>query len=348
MEGNKQRGFILATTVWMVAILAILAGIFHSYVEREVSQAQRLKDRVQTELDMRATLVSLRYLLATRRFTYAGVTVLPEDQGLFVTAEGVADVSPLGNELRLDGRLYRGLGSTVFTLQDQAGLLGLNTPLSESFFTELLREKVSTQKARELSASLEDYIDENTERRFNGAEAGAYRRAGRPAPTNWFLRSHLELRDVLGWEQFLEQNDWYEYVANTHANVLNVNTAPLPLLSLLMDLDTSQASKVIAARELHPFRSLDGLAATAGVVAEDWEDGRFRFFASDTLRITLSCDGCEYRIVESLELTPEGFYGPWLTDYSYVAPSGVWTGNNDQAVSVVAGDLFSTTLPSSD
>ena len=344
MGTSKQKGFILATTVWMIAILAILAGIFHGYVQNQVTVARAIKLRVQADLDIDATAVTLRYLLGTRRTTLAGLTVLPEHQLNVITDEGVADISPVGSEIKLDDSVYGGIGKTWFQLQDQAGLLGLNSPGAEAFFFELLRNRVSSQVARELSGALADYIDGNSQRRFNGAERPQYEAANLPGPTNWFLRTDREISDVLGWGGYLAETGLAAALAPTYANVLNVNTAPTPLLALLLSLDEEQVQRVVQARNAYPFRSLDGVADAANTFPR-WEENRFRFYSSDQLRVTLGCAECGFVRVESIELTPDGYFGPWLTDYIYQRPLPKGQTTNVQSAATVAGDLFKDALP---
>ncbi|MEM0952929.1 MAG: type II secretion system protein GspK [Pseudomonadota bacterium] len=344
MDTNKQQGFILATTVWMIAILSILAAVFHGYVQDQVASARAIKLRVQADLDMNATAVTVRYLLGTRRATLAGLTVLPEHQLNVITDEGVADISPVGFEIKLDGSLYAGIGNAWFQIQDQAGLLGLNSPGVETFFFEVLRDRVSSQTARELSGALADYIDGNTKRRFNGAERPQYQAASLPGPSNWFLRTDQELADVLGWGERLMDTGFASLVAPTYANVLNVNTAPPPLLGLLLNLDEDQVQKLVSARNDYPFRSLESVADAVNAFA-NWEENRFRFYSSDQLRVTLGCNGCNFVRIESVELTPDGYFGPLLTDYVYLRPRSREQTDNVQAAASVAGDLFKDTLP---
>ena len=347
MVATRHGGFVLATTVWLLAILMVLAAIFHGYVQTQVYQARALKERTHADLSIEATAASLRYVLATRRTTLAGLTVLPEHQVTTITSEGVADITPVGGEIKLDDTLYQGLGTARFQIQDQAGLLGLNSPGAETLFFELLRDRVGAQVAREMSAALADYIDENTQRRFNGAERLQYGATDLPGPTNWFLRTDRELADVLGWQERLAESGLDGLVAPIYANVLNVNTAPPELLSLLLELDDAEVAKLIAAREAHPFRSLDGVAEAAGVFA-NWEENRFRFYSSDQLRVTLSCEGCTFLRVEAIELTPDGFFGPWLTDFVYTRPHPREQRNDEQLAASVAGNLFEDTFSAAD
>ncbi len=320
MVATRQEGFVLAATIWMVAILVVLAGLFHSYVEEQVLQALALKQRVDTELDMASTAASVHYMLATRRRTLAGLTVYQEDQNV-PKDESVSTLTPVGNEIRLDGALYRGVGNAFFSIQDQAGLLAVNAESTQKLLAEVLKPEVGTQQAQELAAALADYIDENENRRFNGAELLQYENTGLPGPTNWYLRSEEELFNVLGWEALLEgdtRERWRELFTIAYANALNVNTAPAPLLRMRLRLTPGEVEELIAARNSHAFRTLDGVADAVGVI-NVWEENEFRFFPSDSFNVKIWCSACSYFIVQSLTMTQDGFYGPWQMDYNHLA-----------------------------
>jgi len=303
----------------MMAIVTVLATLFHGYVEAQLGRAVLVKQQMQDQLDMLTTGSTVHYLLATRRITLGGLTVSRGAQQGFTDADGNVLLDAIGGELRLDGTRYRGTGSASFSIQDQAGLLGANSLSAPSVLAKLLADGAGTQRARQLSASLADYIDENVNKRLNGAEAAEYRSRGMPPPPNWYLRSDVEIGSVLGWADWLaspEGAQWQEWLAISHLGVVNVNTAPAGLLALFLGIDIREAEMLVQARATYPFRSLDGVAEKLNRLNR-WEEERFRFYPDDRLEVQLWCEACNYGIVQSLELTANGLYGPWLMDYSY-------------------------------
>lgn len=319
LAANRQRGFILATTLWMMAIVTVLATMFHGYVEAQLDRAGMVRQQMQNQLDMLNTGTTVHYLLATRRVTRAGLTLSRAAQQSFIDEDGNIQLAPIGGELRLDGSRYRGSGRASFSIQDQAGLLAANSPSAPATLLKLLADSAGTQRARQLSASLADYIDENSNKRLNGAEEAQYRSGGLPPPPNWYLRSDVEIGSVFGWADWLASPlgaPWREWLAITHAGLFNVNTAPVGLLAVVLNIDVPEAELLVQARTAYPFRSLDGVAEKLKRLNR-WEEERFRFFPDNRLELRLWCEGCNYGIVQSLELTANGLYGPWLMDYSY-------------------------------
>lgn len=343
----QQSGFILATSLWIVAAVALLAALFHGYIERQVEQAASLQDRVRDNLALEGTAATLRYLLATRRVTFAGLTLRPSDQGGYISPEGFIDSSPVGGELRLDGAVYSGLGNIRFSIQDLAGQLGLNSPSGPARMREILTRQVGRQAALELVAALEDYIDENRVRRINGAERGEYLFAGQREPTNWYLRTDTELNAVIGWEALL-QSEWGPFwranAGISYTSVVNINTATPELLAELLYVDEIQANKLVAAREQYPFRSLDGVSETLGDRDSRWEEAGFRFYPGGDLQLKLWCEGCNSISVETLQLTENGYYGPWLVYNRYRTSREPGNEQNEPAA-MVQGNYFEDPLP---
>ena len=340
MGVSNQRGFVLATTIWMVAILVLLAGLFHSYVEEQVLQALALQERMQADLDMTSTAASVHHMLATRRKTLAGLTVSPEDQNL-PQDESVSRMAQVGNEIRLDGALYRGVGRAYFSIQDQWGLIALNAESTQKVLEEVLPDAVGSQRAKELAAALADYIDENERRRINGAEALHYQTAGLPVPTNWYLRAEAELGNVYGWQALFESEsrvNWREMFSITYSNALNINTAPAPLLQARLGLSAEETQTLIEARNTHAFSRLEGVADALGVI-NVWEEEEFQFFPADEFRVKIWCQDCSSYMVQSLTITENGLDGPWLMDYSYMAPTTGETPGNEVA-RPVKGSVF--------
>ena len=316
---SKQQGFVLAASVWMMAIVMLLAGIFHSWVERQVEAARLVRAHQQKSLDMASTRETLLYLLATRRMTTAGLTQALEDQSIPVDRDGNPLIGPVGGELKLDGTRYAGFGAVRFSVQDQAGLLAINSRSMPDTIRDWLRKTEGATTARRLAASLADYIDENTRRRIDGAEAPDYRQKGLTPPTNFYLRSPVELSAVLGWNEWLKTENgaqWYDLAATTRANVLNVNTMPKPLLMLSLGLSEDEARELMAARQRYPLRNLDSVAREVGV-PNTWQPQQFRFFPAERVTVRFSAEGWSSEFVESIQLTAEGEFGPFLIDYRF-------------------------------
>ena len=316
---KAEQGFILAACIWMVAILSLLGALFHGYAETQVNRALAVKQRSAADRDIYSTSQTLIYLLGTRRVTLGGLTVLTTDQQPPRNSAGLPDNTPTWRELRLDRTSYEGFGASKFSLQDQAGLIGLNSPSNSDWLKQLIRRESGAEDASVLTATLADYIDLDDRRRIGGAESDDYLRRGMPAPVNDYLRTNAELRNVYRWGDWLSLPKfahWHSWFGTNHANIINVNTAPIGLLQLILGITPEESAELEQARKRMPFRSLDAVAKQINRLNR-WPENRFRFMPGNRISLELWCLSCNYSIVQTITLTPRGLLGPFHTDYRY-------------------------------
>ena len=129
-------------------------------------------------------------------------------------------------------------------IRDEGGKLPINT-MDEALLNRLLEEELDFDfgTARELSSTLLDWIDEDDQRRLNGAESDdylsnnpPYRAANRP------LQSLEELRLLKVWDkEFFDEdgvgNETFAQLSNLvsvlNTGAVNLNAAPEPVLDIL-------------------------------------------------------------------------------------------------------------------
>ncbi len=262
LRSGAQGGFILLTVIAILVVLVLLAAATATTTNRV--RADQARDDVQMvgEIDGFSTRATVLYLLGTQRLTFGGLTV---DDQVRLTADELAakndgeDVHsnlPVGNELRMDNSLYRGLGSSLFALQADSGRLSVNWSAPTLLERWLIKQKVPLEQQGPLFAKLLDYQDPDDVYRLNGAEAEQYRAVDRPPPPNRALATPLELRRVLGWDKALDGLDdqqLLETVTVARSAQTNVNTAPASVLELLPGVTADMAARVIAMRQLQAF-----------------------------------------------------------------------------------------------
>lgn len=168
----------------------------------------------------------------------------------------------------LDGTAYAAGPDLHMALQDEAGLINLDT-LPAADMPRLFRLfGVAGPRAGNLGAQLADYIDRDDLVRIGGAEAAGYRRAGRPAPPNRPLRARADLLGVLDWDEATPPSAWSDardLIVTDAAQVgVNINTMPPGVLQVLYGLDPAGAGQAVAWRRNHPFASLGDLGRAGG------------------------------------------------------------------------------------
>ena len=321
-----QQGFVLVAVLALLVVLSLLAASVAVASQRAVAETRLAQEAFQGELDMFSTRDTLLFMAASQRMTLGGLTV---DQSAGSGDSPVEDfegleVMPVGNEIRLDGLPYAGVGNALFSLQDGRGLL------NPSWVGPILRNAmyyslgVPAERWAELDAKRLDYQDPDSLRRLGGAEDREYQAAGLPPPANLPLASPLEYRRILGWNDLLADIDdaTVASMLTTERNsVLNVNTAPAEVLALLPGVSPEIARRVVDLRRQTPFTSLGQVRQTMPIDLGDEEAVTLFSNPSGNLILWDSRQGA--RRLLHWTLTPfDELGGPWRIDYEVTLPRG--------------------------
>ncbi|WP_371396368.1 hypothetical protein [Fretibacter rubidus] len=215
----KQAGFVLPYVLVVIAILAMAGAI----------AATRLQNTTQTLASISAQNRTDRMIdNAERVATFALLAANPVLGGYDLNPD-----SPVQSEfgpMTLDGRrmdprtaeaitpdmwqVNGGVrqvqtpdGPVIIVLQDVSGLPSLNTPLQAGLDQLLVQAGADPRQANQLVRRLADYVDADSIRRLNGAEATDYTLRRMAPPTNSPLRSYSELSQVMGWADVMPSLD---------------------------------------------------------------------------------------------------------------------------------------------
>ena len=263
----RKRGFALLMVLGALVVLALLAGATATTVARLRAAAAQQQAQVLGGIDAYSTEQTLLFMLATQRMTFGGLTVNntmvmnAQDQAMQMQAQPgmpVISFTPVGNELRLDGTLYRGVGRADFALQDDRGRLSPNWAIP-GMMQGLMRELgVPIEERGKLTDRLRDYQDSDDLPLLNGAEAPAYAARKLPPPPDRPLLTPYELLRVMSWGKYLAPLGYSGITRNLTVarNVsINVNTASLRVLETVPGVTPDQAKRVLAMRALAPLNS---------------------------------------------------------------------------------------------
>lgn len=262
---GRPRGFVLVLVLAMLVILSLLAGGIAATTARLADQSQQRAQRMQDEVDIASTRATVMYLLSTQRMTVGGLTV---DRLVSFGSEGIREMQsdqdlesslPIGNEIALDARIYRGIGEGRFAIQDDYGLFGVNwNPpwMLQRLLDQGKGKGGDTTPPQTLINRLLDYQDMDNLYRLNSAERDGYRRAGLRPPSNRPLATPMELMRVIGWPEalaFLSPAEVTDTISSEAVAVVNVNTAPPRVLRTIEGVDEDMAGRVVAFRKTQPF-----------------------------------------------------------------------------------------------
>ncbi len=290
---RPARGVALVVVLGALALIAFVAARFAARIDQLRDQVQGLRDHAQAELQSHDAMQIGLYQLATLPLGPAGLG--PAEQPL----------------LRADGRRYRLPNGAILRLQDERGLVALNAPERPLFIALLGQAGVQQATADAMVDVLEDYIDTDTLRRLNGAEALDYQRLGLAPPRNDWLLSPAELHRMPLWR------DHPAAVARLVRNaslgrrtVINLNTAtPEVLAALLPALAPETLALLRQLRDERPFTDPGQVQRATGVLLQG--DHHVMHVGPD-LRLTVAAAGARRAVQYNLQLLPAGRDAPWL------------------------------------
>jgi type II secretory pathway component PulK len=306
-ESGAQRGYILAATLWVLAIVAILAAGFTERVGTSVEMARQAARAAEAMRDVASARAEMLYRLAVTPLRQHGLGVAPQ------------------SAVALDDRPYVDENGTEIRLQDARGLVQINL-IDEDILRRLLtRMGVAPERHGRLIDTLNDFTDSDDLKRLNGAEADEYRALGLPPPPNDWLITASQLRGILGWREetaLWRDARFLDMVTTARVTGFNPNTAPREVLALLPGYTPELADKIVAQRGQAPIPDYGQLYALTGLPV-DLDRMFIAFVPAGTLRLTLRGREQPWAYRYQITLTPASPQSPWSIDHAFkmVLPS---------------------------
>lgn len=332
-RGDKTReqakGFVLALTLWIIALFGMGVAAINSWVTTATNNALTLRNRVDDELALSNAKHEIVYAIATRPMTSRGLEVgsdlkRPQADDMFSTmAQGNQDTSAF---IAFDRRPYvlQSDPNYVVQIQDGRGLINLNR-IQAPLLRRLLAFYDAPETLRnQLPDTLQDWTDEDEYTRIAGAEREDYERLRRQTPPNARLVIPTEAQNILGWDQvpkMWEDNLKEPLFSTCQSAGFNPNTAPAAsLLAHMPGLTGEGAQYVIQKRKETSFRhARDFMEATDTSVANE------AFFFGTSPGNCMVIDFVNRTTAErtrvSLSIVSRSDNQPWQVDYAFRIPS---------------------------
>lgn len=320
LRAGAAAGFILAATLWALVALTVVAAYLQGVTETNIDTTYRTRQMLQAELDRRSTEATLLYLLASNRMSPRGLLV--EYRQRFADFDTVLD-DEADAELSLAGAGYAGLGDTAFSIQDENGLVPVNSPRDAMFRAMMKRVGVADADLAGLIPRVADYIDLDDDLTLDGAEARDYREAQRPPPSNWFLWTPMEMNRVLGAAELIDDDQWRRLRRMATSRLLvsvNFNTMPEDVAAAVFGVEREALDTFFAGRAETRIANVDQLFELAGR-RPLFDPGVIAVMPSQFLKITTWWTGGGPRAVLGITLTPASLIAPWRTEYRYSEPA---------------------------
>ncbi len=283
-------------TLAFLALMSVIAARMATRIDLLREQSSFLSEWADAQANASTVRAQALFRMTTQRLTPMGffqppVTLLAVDgRSQAMTTDGIHQVS--------------------LSLQDERGLLSLNSPDRPVLARLLTQNGIPESSTDHLIDTLEDYTDTDSLRRINGAEAPEYEALGLPPPRNDWLASPQELRQVIGWRDFPNTIDQLlPLLSSRRDGFYNANTAPRAVLAARFPrADPEQIERFLARRIVRPFASSAEARFVTGLPFSDDID---LFFPGMTFRMSVSSRGLPVALEYTVRLTPAGAKRPW-------------------------------------
>jgi type II secretory pathway component PulK len=326
VKRTDQDGFALVTTLWFVALLALVAVIVEGWVSTSLDRALALKARAAAHVELTSVGNSLAFVMLNGGLSPRGLELVPPP----VPAAGSAQPATSGAALMpdtpfiaLDGRPYR-IGNVVVRLQDEGGLYDLSHPNRQTL--NRLLKSYGTPDTDNLYAALLDYLGKSPDLRADPARDSEYSSAGLPPPRRAPLLTPWELSRVLGWQRISPlrsgPDPLSQMVTIGPIGGLNLNTAPARVLTAITGMDEEAAARLVAERVGHPITNALDIAST--LEQPPSEDQPLFVMPSNIIRLTATVVGDPLLHSMAIRLTPSG-PAPYRIDFVVDLPQNAAT-----------------------
>ena len=300
---KRGRGFILVLVLWVLAAMTIAASAFSVWISNTTRFAIQIGDEREAQIERFATLESIKFLLASHPSRASGLIVAEDPQQLVRQwlSEPLANhrIDGSASDLRFDGTWYRGLGSVVFSIQDESGLIGLNRLRADHAGTLLGQFGINPFQRRRLIDNLVDYGGLHG----NPARDVSYRSAGLPVPPRRELLVPGEARWVLGWhalDSLWDNQRWQKNTSTIWGGVLNLNAASETVLASVPEIGPGPAAVLLERREQLGYVSI---MDAERIVGRSFDPLTFMLVSGEALRVTMADPVSNRATSHTLELT---------------------------------------------
>ena len=179
-ELNSQRGFVLLSVLWFVALLMLMVTTFITSVRTHTRISANQVQSIEARLSADAVVRMIAYGLAAPPETIQGLSVTSADGSIF------ACQLPDGE-------------TALVSIQDHAGLVDLNAATPKLLRKLFIAIGSQPSDAARLANSIVDFRDPDNESLDGGPEISAYQDHGLTGgPKNGFFQIRWELDQVPG------------------------------------------------------------------------------------------------------------------------------------------------------
>ena len=231
-----KKGFALALTLWIVAILSLVSVLYLSYSKNLVQKTIQLNKKLKLTFEAESTVELLKFYIATGNINKNKV-INRSFNKLFPS---------FPEFFYIDGRVKVLDDNKTIKIQDTAGLINI---YDREAFSAYISEDLSTEERGTIDDSIQDWLDIDGFSSLNGAETPFYRqkRYAYGARNEFYLSSIEELFLIRGVAKY--KNIDYEKLILSNVLVRNVLTMNPQLLGKVYKFTPNEIAQLIEAKK---------------------------------------------------------------------------------------------------
>jgi len=214
----NENGFILVSVIWIAGLLAVVATAFAITIRSHTLAGSNIVHNAHAE----SVADGMTLLTAARLAASSNMTELPKLNGERSFCSWSSDIA------------------VAISVQDQGGLVDLNTSSLELFSALLNGLGVLPAKAEEITAALQDFRDPDSQAASGGVEPALFPGKGY-GPKNAPLTIPEEIDQVLQGDDALFRKLMPWVTTYSQQPGLDLSRAPTELLSLLSTREGADA-----------------------------------------------------------------------------------------------------------
>ena len=158
---NRKKGFALALTLWIIAMMSLVTVLFLSYGKKIVKNSRSLETKLEVTLEAESFLEILKF--------YGATAEIVENRMVNKNLQTLFPSFPIS--LPIDSRKIT-WKNKIFYLQDTSGLINITDIEAISNFINY-ENRLKDKKAI-IQDSVEDWLDKDSISHLNGAEDAFY------------------------------------------------------------------------------------------------------------------------------------------------------------------------------
>lgn len=186
----KKKGFALALTLWIVAMMSLASVLYLSYGKKLVEKSRQINEKLKVTLEAESMVEILKFYGATGSFQFNTIKNSFFDKEKFL----------LSPKIFIDGKAMT-FSHVTLKIEDTAGLLDLSDTFSLINFMKYEGKEIKDKKDI-IHDSIADWLDTDQFKRLKGAENLFYGGYGYFPRNRNYLTAVEELFLIRGMNEF--------------------------------------------------------------------------------------------------------------------------------------------------